>query len=150
MDQEQAEVAGALIPALIPVVRVVAQDRMRKRRLEQKKETGMELIEARNQAQSKPTPDPQEIVVTGGGGGGEDTESEWDESIRRVQERQDCEVCEGLLDGVLKLPPEDRGQALTEFGRFRRSLDDTSDMEAVRDELEDMPALKRALEEQFG
>lgn len=150
MDQEQAEVVGALVPALIPVVRVVAQDRMRKRRLEHKKETGMELIEARNQAQqtNQQPVDPQQFASDDGDDGGDD--SKWDESIRRVQERQDCEVCEQLLDGVMELPPEERGQGLTEFGRFRQSIDDTQDMEKVREELEGMPALKRALEEEFG
>jgi hypothetical protein len=146
MDRNQVELASALISATVPVARTMVNQKMRERRLENQKESQIEILEAKERADTGGGSDLAEQMAAATAS--EDS-SDWDESIRQLQAQTDCEVCSSLLDGIRELPAEDRGLAISEYGRFQDQLEH-ADEDEIRETLEQSPALRRALELEFG
>jgi len=80
----------------------------------------------------------------------EQPDDAFNQSIDEMKAAEDCELCGQLLEGIKSLEPENRPVALSEYGRFQQSVEDTDDVDAIRDELENLPVLKRVLEREFN
>jgi len=140
-------IATEALPAVAPIARTYLNDKMQMRALERQKEAEMEVVRAKNeygqQAIPMGSPEPEREVV-------EQSTDAFEQSIDEMKAAEDCELCGQLLEGIKSLEPENRPVALSEYGRFQQSVEDTDDVDAIRDELENLPVLKRVLEREFN
>jgi hypothetical protein len=140
-------IATEALPAVAPIARTYLNDKMQMRALERQKEAEMEVVRAKNEYGQQPIPmgssEPEREVV-------EQPDDAFEQSIDEMKAAEDCELCGQLLEGIKSLEPENRPVALSEYGRFQQSVEDTDDVDAIRDELENLPVLKRVLEREFN
>lgn len=140
-------IATEALPAVAPIARTYLNDKMQMRALERQKEAEMEVVRAKNEYGQQTIPmgssEPEREVV-------EQPDDAFEQSIDEMKAAEDCELCGQLLEGIKSLEPENRPVALSEYGRFQQSVEDTDDVDAIRDELENLPVLKRVLEREFN
>lgn len=147
LTRRQIQLASKALPAMAPIAKTFMNDRMQMRALERQKEAEMEVVRAKNEYGQSSIPmrtsEPEERVV-------EQSGDAFEQSIDEMIAAEDCELCSQLLEGIKSLEAENRPVALSEYGRFQQSVEDTDDVDAVRDELQDLPVLQRVLEREFN
>ena len=153
--ERQIRLAAEAMPALAPLCRTMLEEKLNERAMERRKDAELELIEAKQQVDSGPgaslqissqqseTRDTEQQVI-------QQDQSVFDDSIDQLQREEDCGLCARLLDGIRDVDPEDRARALSEYGRFKQSVDDTDDVSQIRDEVDEMPVLKEVMETEFN
>jgi len=150
--KRQIETAAKILPAVMPVAKTLASERMNERAMRKRKEAELEVIEAKQeygsgggvaQAAAAAETQPAESVE-------EQPDSAFADSIDRMKAQEDCELCSRLLEGIKSVDPDDRPVALSEFGRFKQSVDDTEDVDAIRSEIDDMTVLRDVMTDQFS
>jgi hypothetical protein len=147
LTRRQIQLASKALPAVAPIAKTFMNDRMQMRALERQKEAEMEVVRAKNEygqsTMPMRTPEPEERVV-------EQSDDAFEQSIDEMIAAEDCELCGQLLEGIKSLEAENRPVALSEYGRFQQSVEDTDDVDAIRDELQNLPVLQRVLEREFN
>jgi len=147
LTPRKIQLATEAIPAVAPIAKTVINERMQMRAFERQKEAEMEVVRAKNEYGQPSIPttttQPQQKVV-------EQSADAFEDSIDEMVAAEDCSVCSQLLEGIKSLEPENRPVALSEYGRFQQSVEDTDDVDAIRGELEDLPVLKRVMESEFN
>jgi len=153
-QQEKIELASKLMPAVTPLAKVFAEEKLNERAMKRRKNAEMDLIEAKHQASSG--------GVFGSFGETAATESaeadavanqsddEFSESVDDLIEDEDCDLCARLLEGVKDIDPRNRPRALAEYGRFKQSTADTDDVEEIRAEIEEMTVLREVMVSEFN
>jgi len=153
--QEKIKLAAKFMPAVTPLAKVVAQEKMNERAMRRRKDAEIELIEAKREAGSgggafgsfgatAATESPEAEVVE------EQSQSEFSDSIDDLIADEDCQICSKLLGGVKDIEPRKRPQALAEYGRFKQSTADTDDVDEIRSEIEDMTVLREVMLQEFN
>jgi len=156
-QQEKIELAAKIMPAVTPLAKVVAQEKMNERAMRRRKDAEIELIEAKREAgagaggdpfgsfgATAATESPEAEVVE------EQSQSEFNESIDDLIADEDCQICSKLLEGVKEIEPRKRPVALAEYGRFKQSTADTDDVDEIRSEIEDMTVLREVMVSEFN
>lgn len=152
-SNEKIELAAKLMPAVTPLAKVVAEEKMNERAMRRRKDAEIELIEAKNEHGTDPfesmaataaTESPEAEAVE------QQSQSEFNQSIDDLIADEDCELCAQLLEGVKEIEPRKRPQALAEYGRFKQSTADTDDVEAIRAEIEEMTVLREVMLQEFN
>lgn len=149
MNQDQIQLGAKLIPAFVPVAKTVVSERMNERAMERRKDAELEVIEAKAEhgthdvQAAAAAAQPQQAVKSQG-------DTAFEDSIDRMKASEECELCSRLLEGIKSVDPEDRAIALSEFGRFKQSVDDTEDVDAIRDEIQGMTVLKDVMTREFN
>lgn len=150
--KQQIETAAKVVPAVMPIARTIASEKMNERAMRKRKEAELEVIEAKQEygsggpaagAVAEAASEPSESVE-------EQPDSAFADSIDRMKANEDCELCSRLLEGIKSVDPDDRAVALSEFGRFKQSVDDTEDVDAIRSEIEGMAVLKDVMTREFN
>ena len=150
---EKIELAAQLMPAVTPLAKVVAEEKLNERAMQRRKDAELELIEAQNDAssgtfgsfgQTAATESPEAKQVE------QQTQSEFNESIDALIADEDCDLCSQLLEGIKEIDPRKRPQALAEYGRFKQSTADTDDVEQIRAEIEEMGVLRGVMLQEFN
>lgn len=144
----QIRMATEALPAVAPIARTYLNDKMQMRALERQKEAEMEVVRAKNEYGQQPsfptTPtEPQQQVV-------EQTDDAFEQSIDDMISDEDCELCAKLLEGIKSLDADRRPVALSEYGRFKQSVEDTADVAAVREEVSNFTALRDVMRAEFN
>lgn len=147
--RQQIELAAKVAPAVMPIARTIASEKMNERAMRKRKEAELEVIEAKQEHGSggaglAPATDaaPDDAVE-------EQPPDAFSESVDRMIADEDCDLCSRLLEGIKSVDPGDRAVALSEYGRFKQSADDTEDVSEIRDEIQGMTVLKDVMEDQF-
>lgn len=151
LTRRQIRLASKALPAVAPIAKTFMNDRMQMRALERQKEAEMEVVRAKNEyaqpaipmTASQRTPQPEQQVV-------EQSDDAFEQSIDEMIAAEDCELCGQLLEGIKSLDAEQRPVALSEYGRFQQSVEDTDDVAAIREGLDDMPVLKEVMRQEFN
>lgn len=150
--KRQIETAAKILPAVMPIAKTVASERMNERAMRKRKDAELEIIEAKQEvgsgggavrAAAAADAEPSDTVE-------EQADSAFADSIDRMKAQEDCELCSRLLEGIKSVDPDDRAVALSEYGRFKQSVDDTEDVDAIRSEIEDMTVLQGVMTDQFS
>jgi hypothetical protein len=150
---EKIELAAQLMPAVTPLAKVFAEEKLNERAMQRRKNAELELIEAQNEAntdtfgsfgQTAATESPEAKQVE------QQTQSEFNESIDALIADEDCDLCSQLLEGIKEIDPRKRPQALAEYGRFKQSTADTNDVEEIRAEIEEMGVLREVMLQEFN
>jgi len=151
LTRRQIQLATKALPAVAPIAKTFMNDRMQMRALERQKEAEMEVVRAKNEygqstmpmPTSQRAPEPEQQVV-------DQSDGAFEQSIDEMVAAEDCELCSQLLEGIKSLDAERRPMALSEYGRFQQSVEDTDDVAAIREGLDDMPVLKEVMQAEFN
>ena len=150
---DKIELAAKIMPAVTPLAKVVAQEKMSERAMRRRKDAEIELIEAKNEmgggafgsfGQTAATESPEAKEVE------KQSQSEFNESIDALIADEDCDLCSQLLEGIKEIDSRKRPQALAEYGRFKQSTADTDDVEEIRAEIEEMGVLREVMLQEFN
>lgn len=154
--QQKIELAAKIMPAVTPLAKVVAQEKMEERAMNRRKDAEIELIEAKREAgagSSDPfgsfgataaTESPEADVVK------QQSDDEFNESVDELITDEDCELCSQLLEGIKDIEPRKRPIALAEYGRFKQSTSETDDVDEIRAEIEEMTVLREVMVSEFN
>lgn len=155
LSDDEVQAAASIIPALAPVCKTLMTNRMRMDAMERKKDAEVEVVEAKQRAaggvqrsspsqqQSVSQQPPEQQVV-------KQSDAAFDDSIDQMIDDEDCQVCARLLDGVKRVDDGKRAIALSEYGRFKQAVDDTQDVEAIRDQVAELPVLESIMMSEFN
>ena len=152
VSEDRIQLLAKLMPAVAPVAKTAVSEKMNERAMERRKDAELEVIEAKAEhsnnlspgaAAAQMTAEPEESVKSQG-------DSAFERSIDRMKASEDCELCSRLLEGIKSVDPDDRAVALSEAGRFKQSVDDTEDVDAIRAEIQDMTVLKEVMTREFN
>jgi hypothetical protein len=150
---DKVELAAKIMPAVTPLAKVFAEEKLNERAMRRRKDAELEVIEAKNKAgggtfgsfgQTAATESPEADVVE------QQSQSEFEDSIDGLIADEDCELCSQLLEGIKDISPQKRPQALAEYGRFKQSTADTDDVEEIRAEIEEMGVLREVMLQEFN
>jgi len=150
---EKVELAAKIMPAVTPLAKVFAEEKLNERAMRRRKDAELEVIEAKQDAgsgtfgsfgQAAATESPEADVVE------QQSQSEFEESVDGLIADEDCELCARLLEGVKDIDSRKRPQALAEYGRFKQSTAETDDVEEIRAEIEEMGVLREVMLQEFN
>lgn len=148
--KRQIETAAKILPAVMPIAKTVASERMNERAMKRRKDAELEIIEAKQEVgsgigavEAAAASEPADAVE-------EQPDSAFTDSIDRMKAQEDCDLCTRLLEGIKSVDPADRAVALSEYGRFKQSADDTEDVGEIREEIEGMTVLRDVMTREFN
>lgn len=154
MDEQQAEMFGMVAPAFAPLVREYLAHNMQRRRLEERKELEMEMIETKAEARSGG------IVRTGDGSSEPDTgaDSETDavdaaisaaeeleRSIDQFKRESWCEACQQAAEALKNQPVPRARKGLQELREMEQMVERGADVDEVADRMEQFEVITDAL-----
>lgn len=167
-DQTRSALVEAGGKLLVPVMRevVVREYDMRtlKRRNQyeidklRKKQEVMDEQAATLDGNESPSPSPSpESAETTEETAPDDTPAETPEqdevaaAFEELKAKEDCPICSTVLDGLRDLPPKQRIQGMSEYGRFKSFAEDpdvTEDQLVAK--IQEMPILRQVIEQEVG
>jgi len=154
LDREQVELMAKLAPAVLPLVKTGVDQRLQERQMERRKETELELIEARQSAETTTAPTPTTTPTADAADTTQRVQQQSDDefaaSIDDLIADEDCDLCCKLLEGIKEIEPSKRPQALAEYGRFKQSSAETNDVDEIRSEIEKMDVLREVMMQEFN
>lgn len=115
-------------------------------RMEKQKEMELELAEAQQRSRGTTTPDVAEPTDHSPPEGGLGLGA----AIDDLKAREDCAMCQQLLDGIKAAPPDEQAVALTEYGEFRHMSRQGASEQELRRFLEGTEQLQAILEQQVA
>jgi hypothetical protein len=144
LSENQIRLAAEAVPAVAPVAKTLLNNRLQMRAMERQKEAEIELVEAKQNVEGDAAPSPMGLSDTSDPSESveQQTDDAFAESIEAMKRDEECDLCARLLDGFTRLDRQDRPVALAEYGRFKQAVDDTEDVDAIRDEISRMTVLE--------
>ncbi len=150
VTEKQVRAVADAIPAIAPVCRTVLKNRLQMRAMEREKDAELEVIQAKQELGDDRGLGAESAAAAAADRVEQQQEDAFAASIDRMKQNEDCELCSRLLSGIARVDPEDRAVALSEYGRFKQAVDDTEDVDTIREEIEGMEVLEDVMLREFN
>jgi hypothetical protein len=146
MKRQHLEAAEKLAPVVAPALRTAISHHMQLRQQQAQKEIQLDIAEQKQKMQQQATEQMQEIERGAAVKERERGEDNGENSVMRLMEKEDCDICKKMLRVIDGYSGEKREIALAEYGQLKGVMESADDDEEVRSFIEETDVLDETLD----